>query len=157
MDETGPDVPTGRDADDTSDDSAPGEAAVETTSDSPAGPADADTTDPADTFSVGIHVTETELQFVVHVPSSIDSGWTDPDAFQGLVERVVWTHLEQESTLRTIATSASTGETVTLGTVTLRPDGTVVDHTLSPPETAAVDESHADSASDRSPGGSHDG
>jgi hypothetical protein len=112
---------------------------------------------PADTFGVGIHVTETELQFVVHVPSSIDSGWTDPEAFQGLVERVVWTHLEREPTLRAVATSASTGETVTLGTVTLRPDGTVVDHTLSPPETVAVDESHADSASDRSPGGSHDG
>jgi hypothetical protein len=168
MDDTGPDATTGRDADDASDDSAPGEATLDTTSDSSTDTVattsdsstdtvDTDTADTADTFGVGIHVTETELQFVVHVPSSIDSGWTDPEAFQGLVERVVWTHLEQEPTLRTIATSASTGETVTLGTVTLRPDGTVVDHTLSPPETAAVDEPPTDPPGDRSPGESHDG
>jgi hypothetical protein len=87
----------------------------------------------ADTFGVGIHVTERELQFVVHVPSSIDSGWTDPEAFQRLVERVTWDHLDQESTLRAVASSTPTGETVTLGTVTLRPDGTVVDRSLSPP------------------------
>lgn len=152
MDDTGPDATTGRDADDASDDSAPGEAAADPTSDSSAGPVDT-----ADTFGVGIHVTKTELQFVVHVPTSIDSGWTDPEAFQGLVERVVWTHLDQEPTLRAVATSASTGETVTLGTVTLRPDGTVVDHTLSPPETAAVDEPPTDPPGDRSPGESHDG
>ncbi|WP_142861145.1 hypothetical protein [Salinigranum halophilum] len=91
--------------------------------------------DEADTFGVGIHVTDEEFQFVVHVPSSIGSGWTDPEAFQRLVERVVWDHLEQESTLREIAVSATTGETVTLGTVTLLPDGTVVDHTLSAPGT----------------------
>ena len=87
----------------------------------------------ADTFGVGIHVTEEDLQFVVHVPSSIDSGWTDPETFQRLVERVVWDHLDQEATLRGIASSASSGETVTLGTVTLRPDGTVVDRSLSAP------------------------
>jgi hypothetical protein len=84
----------------------------------------------ADTFGVGIHVTETDLQFVVRVPSDIDSGWTDPDEFQRLVERVVWERLDKERTLRGVAASAETGETVTLGTVTLDPDGTVVDHTL---------------------------
>jgi hypothetical protein len=96
---------------------------------------DADQTEEpnADTFGVGIHVTEEELQFVVHVPSSIDAGWTDPETFQRLVERVVWDRLDQEATLRTIASSASTGETVPLGTVTLRPDETVVSHTLSSP------------------------
>lgn len=94
---------------------------------------DADRTD-ADTFGVGIHVTDEELQFVVHVPSSISSGWTDPETFQRLVERIVWDHLDQGTTLRTIASSTPTGETVTLGTVTLRPDGTVVDHSLSAPD-----------------------
>lgn len=94
---------------------------------------DADQAD-ADTFGVGIHVTDEELQFVVHVPSSISSGWTDPESFQRLVERVVWDHLDQEATLRPIASSTPTGETVTLGTVTLQPDGTVVDHNLSTPD-----------------------
>jgi hypothetical protein len=84
----------------------------------------------ADTFGVGIHVTETDLQFVVHVPSDIDSGWTDPDEFQRLVERVVWERLDKERTLRDVATGADTGETVTLGTVTLEPDGTVVADSL---------------------------
>jgi hypothetical protein len=88
---------------------------------------------PGDTFGVGIHVTERELQFVVHVPSAIDSEWSDPEAFQQLVERVVWDRLDQESTLRAIASAAETDDTVTLGTVTLRPDGTVVDHALSAP------------------------
>lgn len=88
----------------------------------------------ADTFGVGIHVTETDLQFVVHVPSEIDSGWTDPDEFQRLVERVVWDRLDQESTLRGVAAAADAGETVTLGRVTLDPDGTVVDHSLSSPD-----------------------
>ncbi|WP_380675839.1 hypothetical protein [Salinigranum sp. GCM10025319] len=95
----------------------------------------------ADTFGVGIHVTERELQFVVHVPSSIDSGWTDPEAFQRLVERVTWEHLDRESTLRAVASSTETGETVTLGRVTLRPDGTVVDRSLFLPSSAA-DGSH---------------
>lgn len=88
---------------------------------------------PGDTFGVGIHVTERELQFVVHVPSAIDSGWSDPEAFQQLVERVVWNRLDRQSTLRAVASAAETGDTVTLGTVTLRPDGTVVDHALSAP------------------------
>ncbi|WP_410767239.1 hypothetical protein [Haloferax sp. DFSO60] len=86
-----------------------------------------------DTFGVGIHVTETELRFVVNVPSDIDSGWTDPEAFQQLVERVTWDQLDQEQVLRSIATNAPTGETVFLGRVTLHPDGTVVDHTLRVP------------------------
>jgi hypothetical protein len=98
----------------------------------------------ADTFGVGIHVTERELRFVVHVPSSIDSGWTDPEAFQRLVERVVWRQLDQESTLRAVASSTTPGETVTLGTVTLRPDGTVVDHSLSRPSTVKAGETHTD-------------
>ncbi|KAB1194059.1 hypothetical protein GJR96_11670 [Haloferax sp. MBLA0076] len=87
----------------------------------------------ADTFGVGIQVTETELRFVVNVPSDIDSGWTDPEAFQRLVERITWETLDQERVLRTIATEATEGETVLLGTVTLRPDETLVDHTLRPP------------------------
>jgi hypothetical protein len=85
-----------------------------------------------DTFGVGIHVTETDLQFVVHVPSDIDSGWTDPEAFQRLVERVVWEELDKEATLRDAA-AAETGETVLLGRVTLDPDGTVLSHDLSAP------------------------
>ncbi|GGC73037.1 hypothetical protein [Haloferax sulfurifontis] len=95
-------------------------------------PSPDDTAD-ADTFRVGIHVTETELRFVVNVPSDIDSGWTDPDAFQRLVERVTWEQLDQRETLQTVATRAAEGETVFLGTVTLRPDETVVDHTLRVP------------------------
>ena len=86
----------------------------------------------ADTFGVGVHVTETDLRFVVHVPSDIDSGWTDPEAFQRLVERVVWEELDKEATLRDAA-AAETGATVSLGRVTLDPDGTVVDHDLSAP------------------------
>ncbi|WP_049981980.1 hypothetical protein [Halorubrum sp. BV1] len=88
----------------------------------------------ADTFGVGIHLTEAELQFVVHVPSEIDSGWTDPEAFQTLVADTVWDQLDQESTLHAIAERFEPGETVSLGTVTLDPDGTVVDHHLDPPE-----------------------
>ena len=88
----------------------------------------------ADTFGVAIHVTEEELRFQVRVPSDIDSGWTDPEEFQRLVERVVWERLDQESVLREIATTTAPGETVTLGTVTLDPDGTVVEHSLSPPD-----------------------
>ena len=91
----------------------------------------------ADTFGVGISVTETDLQFVVHVPSSIDSGWSDPESFQRLVERVVWDRLDRESVLRTIATATPAGETVTLGSVTLEPDGSVVDHALDPPSETA--------------------
>jgi len=91
-------------------------------------------TDIGDRFLVGIHVTESELEFVVRVPSDIDSGWRDPEAFQQLVAEVTWDHLDQASTLRAIAAEGSPGETVTLGTVTLTPDGTVVSHALSPPD-----------------------
>ncbi|AFK20595.1 hypothetical protein E6P09_12155 [Haloferax mediterranei ATCC 33500] len=97
------------------------------------GTSEAGTKADADTFGVGIHVTETELRFVVNVPSDINSGWTDPDAFQQLVERVTWEHLDQQAALRTIATNAPEGETVFLGTVSLQPDKTVVDHSLRVP------------------------
>lgn len=78
-----------------------------------------------DTFGVGIHVTDAEFQFVVHVPSDIDSGWTDPEAFQRAVERAVWDRLDRAATLRRIGERADLGETVTLGRITLTPDGTV--------------------------------
>ena len=96
------------------------------------GPPERDTETPApdasgDTFGVGIHVTDTELQFVVHVPSDIDSGWTDPEAFQRVVERTVWERLDREATLRNVDERVTVGETVTLGRDTLQPDGTVVD------------------------------
>ena len=93
-----------------------------------------------DRFVVGIQLTESELKFVVHVPSDIDSGWRDPEAFQSLVEQRTWEILDQESTLRTIAAEGSPGETVRLGHITLKPDGTVVDHELSAP-TADADPS----------------
>ena len=80
-----------------------------------------------DTFGVGIHVTDAEFQFVVHVPSDIHSGWTDPEAFQRLVEQTVWNRLDREATLRDIDQRAAVGDTVPLGRVTLQPDGTVVD------------------------------
>jgi len=97
--------------------------------------------DPAgDTFGVGIHVTEAEFQFVVHVPSDIDSGWTDPEAFQGHVERAVWDRLDREATLRAVSRAVDVGETVTLGRVTLRPDGTVVDTSLTVPDGGDADE-----------------
>lgn len=86
-----------------------------------------------DRFGVGIHVTDDELRFVVHVPSDIDSGWSDPEAFQRLVEQTVWDRLDRERVLRDVAASTPAGETVSLGTVTLRPDGTVVDDSLSVP------------------------
>lgn len=87
----------------------------------------------ADTFGVGIHLTEKELQFVVHVPSDVDSGWTDPEAFQSLVAETVWDLLDQQAVLGTIADRFEAETTVTLGTVTLEPDGTVVSHDLDPP------------------------
>ena len=80
-----------------------------------------------DTFGVGIHVTDAEFQFVVHVPSDIDSGWTDPEAFQQAVERAVWDRLDRSATLREIGAGADVGETVTLGRITLTPDGEVLD------------------------------
>ncbi len=91
----------------------------------------------ADTFGVGIHLTDEELQFVVHVPSEVDSGWTDPEAFQSLVAETVWDRLDQRTVLGTVADRFETGTTVRLGTVTLEPDGTVVEHDLSVPDPSA--------------------
>jgi hypothetical protein len=94
-------------------------------------------TDPSpagDRFAVGIHLTQSELEFVVEVPSAIDSGWSDPETFQSLVEQRTWERLDQESTLRSIATPADPGDTVRLGTITLQPDGAVVSASLSLPE-----------------------
>lgn len=79
----------------------------------------------ADTFGVGIHLTDEEFQLVVHVPSNIDSQWTDPEAFQSTIADVVWDRLDQQRVLKTIADRFETGETITLGTVSLEPDGTV--------------------------------
>lgn len=87
-----------------------------------------------DTFGVGIGVTETDLQFLVQVPSDIDSGWSDPESFQRLVEQVVWERLDQQAVLQQIASTTPAGETVRLGTVTIRPDGTVVDTALDTPD-----------------------
>jgi hypothetical protein len=87
----------------------------------------------ADTFGVGVRVTDDELRFLVHVPTDIDPGWTDPAAFQSLVADVVWDRLDQQTVLEQITTEYTTGDTVGLGTVTIRPDGTVVDHNLTAP------------------------
>jgi hypothetical protein len=95
--------------------------------------AEDDDTRTGDTFGVGIAVTEAELRVVVRVPSDIDSGWTDPEEFQGMVERVLWDRLDQEETLRTVASTTEPGETAMLGTVTLRSDGTVVTESLDAP------------------------
>lgn len=84
----------------------------------------------ADTFGVAIHLTDEELQFVVHVPSDVDSGWTDPEAFQSLVAEVVWNRLDQQQTLEAVAARFETGDTVTLGTVSITPEGTVTSHDL---------------------------
>ncbi|MFO7833481.1 MAG: hypothetical protein R6V31_05365 [Halohasta sp.] len=94
---------------------------------------ESDEAEAGDRFLVGIHVTESDLQFVVHVPSEIDSGWRDPEEFQRVVERITWDRLDQESTLQRIAANGSPGDTVTLGTVRLQPDGTVVSQSLTPP------------------------
>ncbi|KKF39458.1 hypothetical protein FK85_28455 [Halorubrum saccharovorum] len=80
----------------------------------------------ADTFGVGIHLTEEEFQFVVGVPSDIDSAWTDPEEFQSLVAETVWERLDRQSVFESVADRFRAGETATLGTVTLEPDGTVV-------------------------------
>lgn len=89
-----------------------------------------------DTFGVAIHVTEADLQFLVRVPSDIDSGWSDPDDFQRLVESVVWDTLDKEATLQAVATETSPGDTVSLGTVALDPEGTLRGHDLSVPDVA---------------------
>jgi len=88
---------------------------------------------------VAIHLTDAELQFVVRVPSEIDSGWQDPEEFQRLVERITWETLDQESTLRTIAATGSPGETISLGSLRLKPDGTLVSHSLSQPDAETDD------------------
>ena len=84
----------------------------------------------ADTFGVGIRVAETELRVVVGVPSDIDAGWTDPETFQSLVTEAVWERLDRRPTLEAIAARYDTGETAALGSVTLEPDGTVVEADL---------------------------
>ncbi|MFC7186486.1 hypothetical protein [Halorubrum yunnanense] len=94
----------------------------------------------ADTFGVGVHVTEEELRFVVRVPSDVDSGWTDPEAFQSLVAETVWEFLDQRAVLGAIADRFEPGSTVTLGTVTLEPDGTVVSHDLDAPGAESGDQ-----------------
>ncbi|WP_096388932.1 hypothetical protein [Halopenitus persicus] len=86
-----------------------------------------------DTFAVGIHLTDAEFRFVVRVPSAIDSDWSDPEAFQSLVERLVWERLDRAAVLEAIDRTASVGDTVSLGTITLEPDGTVVDASLRDP------------------------
>ena len=105
----------------------------DTETDDVAEQADDDTAGDGDRFVVGVQVTDEQLRFVVHVPSEIDSGWRDPEAFQRRVAEVTWEHLDQETTLRTIAATGDPGETVTLGSVTLQPDGTVVDAELTAP------------------------
>jgi hypothetical protein len=94
-----------------------------------------DDTSPADTFGVSIGVDDDAFRFLVHVPSDLDAAWRDRDAFQELVENAVWERLDREKTIRAVARVADPGKRVELGTVTLRPDGTIVDHTLSPPDT----------------------
>jgi len=84
----------------------------------------------ADTFGVGIRVAETELRVVVGVPSDIDAGWTDPEAFQSLVAERVWERLDRRRTLEAVAARYETGETAPLGSVTIEPDGTVVETDL---------------------------
>ena len=84
----------------------------------------------ADTFGVGIRVAETELRVVVGVPSDIDAGWTYPEAFQSLVAETVWERLARRRTLEAVAARYETGETAPLGSVTIEPDGTVVETDL---------------------------
>jgi hypothetical protein len=88
----------------------------------------------ADVFGVSIGVDDDAFRFLVHVPSALTASWDDRDAFQRLVERTVWDRLDRERTLRAVDRVADAGERVELGTVTLTPDGTVVDHDLSTPD-----------------------
>ncbi|MCL9817987.1 hypothetical protein [Natronocalculus amylovorans] len=83
-----------------------------------------------DTFGVQIHRTLNELQFIVQVPSDIDSGWTDPDTFQTLVENHVWNILDQQAVLEQIVSMTEPGDTVSLGTISLLPNGDVTSHSL---------------------------
>ncbi len=93
-------------------------------------------TDMTDRFAVAIGVTDSELRVLVQVPPEIDSAWTDPEAFQSLVETIVWDRLDKSRTLGTISQTAETGEKVFLGTVTVEPDETVVDTSLSLPDSS---------------------
>lgn len=86
-----------------------------------------------DTFGVGVHAADEELRPVVRVPSDVDSGWRDRAAFQRRVEDVVWDEPDREATLRAVARETPAGETATLGTVTLSPDGTVHETDLGAP------------------------
>lgn len=86
----------------------------------------------SDTFGVGVHVTDDTVGLVVRVPTDVDSGWRDREAFQRRVEEVVWSALDREAVLGEIARETPAGETTRLGTVTLSPDA-VHDHDLSPP------------------------
>lgn len=86
-----------------------------------------------DTFGVGVRLTDTELRLVVRVPSEIDSGWNDPETFQRRIESYTWQQLDRETTLSAVAETAESGQTLTLGTVTMRPDGDVVADSLSVP------------------------
>jgi hypothetical protein len=95
---------------------------------------DTEGTPPADTFGVSIGVDDDAFRFLVHVPSGLEAAWNDRDTFQQLVEAAVWSHLDRESTLHAVGTAATAGERVELGTVTLTPEGTVVEHTLTAPE-----------------------
>jgi hypothetical protein len=88
---------------------------------------------PADTFGVSIGVDDDTLRFLVHVPSTLAAAWDDRDAFQRLVESTVWDRLDRKRTLGVVDRVADSGERVELGTVTLTPDGAVVDHDLSVP------------------------
>lgn len=92
-----------------------------------------DDTAPGDTFGVGVRLTDAAFRLVVHVPSEIDSGWSDPETFQRRIESYTWERLDRETTLSTVAETAESGETVTLGTVTMRPDGEVTADSLSLP------------------------
>ncbi|ESP87253.1 hypothetical protein [Candidatus Halobonum tyrrellensis] len=92
-----------------------------------------------DTFGVGIAVDAEAFRFVVHVPSDIDSGWRDPEAFQTRVETETWERLDKRETLHAVDERAGEGETVTLGTVTMHPDEGLVDHSLSVPGPRGAD------------------
>lgn len=94
---------------------------------------DSDDDPPADTFGVSIGVDDDAFRFLVHVPSELDAAWNDRDAFQQRVEHVVWEQLDRRRVLQAVDQIATSGERIELGTVTLTPDGTVVDDTLTVP------------------------
>ncbi len=87
----------------------------------------------SDTFGVGVGVGDDSLRLVVRVPSDVDAAWRDREAFRERVETAVWRHLDRDAVLGEIARETPAGETVRLGTVSLDPDGTLVDHDLSAP------------------------